>query len=402
LVLFIILIYTANNLYYAHYVSPNQVEEARKIDDQFWDKSYENIQIKNKYKLLIITTNGGEWAESKYLASGAKNLGWDSKIIFYTTNGHEDEILKYDPDFIIFPIGIDYHISQAIVSHRSKKFGIYYFPINTHIKDLNFENPQNDLFPTELYVFDESLKPNIKFSKMIRHSDALLITDKGIKIIEDYFTSIHRKFYGIRVVPSVNDNSLIPSKPQHISLIGLPMKDENRGSDKFRNMLKMLTQDKILKTYGLESGFWFIPSSYQGYIEDANDIIATLNKNGISLIVHRMEHFENSAPTNRIMEAAAANSLVICDKNPFVIEHFGDSVLYFDINIDSEAMYKQVRGHYDWAQANPEEAKKLANRAHEIFKEKFTSEKDLIRIAKVYEKMLEDEKKMNLEFPYKP
>ena len=61
-------------------------------------------------------------------------------------------------------------------------------------------------------------------------------------------------------------------------------------------------------------------------------------------------------------------------------------------------MYKQVKNHVDWILENPEKAKAMANKAHQIFLEKFTLEKDLIRIAKMHESILMQEKQMNLKY----
>jgi len=62
-------------------------------------------------------------------------------------------------------------------------------------------------------------------------------------------------------------------------------------------------------------------------------------------------------------------------------------------------MYKQVKAHYDWIKANPEKAKAMAARAHQIFLEKFTLEKDLVRIAKMHEYVVKQEKEMGLSYP---
>ena len=100
----------------------------------------------------------------------------------------------------------------------------------------------------------------------------------------------------------------------------------------------------------------------------------------------------------RGFEAAAANAIVISNKHPFILENFGDSFFYFDHDVDSETMYKQVKAHIDWIKANPEKAKAMAAKAHQIYLEKFTLDKDLSRIAKMHEYILEQEKKMNLSY----
>ena len=46
-----------------------------------------------------------------------------------------------------------------------------------------------------------------------------------------------------------------------------------------------------------------------------------------------------------------------------------------------------------------EKAKAMAARAHQIFLEKFTVERDLVRIAKMHEYILNQEKEMGLRYP---
>jgi hypothetical protein len=53
----------------------------------------------------------------------------------------------------------------------------------------------------------------------------------------------------------------------------------------------------------------------------------------------------------------------------------------------------------DWIKANPEEAKAMAARAHQIFLDKFTLERDLVRIAKMHESVITQEKEMKLKYP---
>lgn len=81
-----------------------------------------------------------------------------------------------------------------------------------------------------------------------------------------------------------------------------------------------------------------------------------------------------------------------------MIKNFGDNFLYFDQNANSKTMYKQVQDHMEWIKNNPEEAKQKAAKAHQIFLDKFTLDKDLIRIAKMHEYVLMQEREMNLKY----
>ncbi len=106
-------------------------------------------------------------------------------------------------------------------------------------------------------------------------------------------------------------------------------------------------------------------------------------------------HIEAGMPSLRLFEALAANVVIISDMHPFVIENFGDNILYYDQYADSETMFKQVKSHYDWIKANSEEAKAMAGRAHKIFLDKFTIEKDLPRLARMHEYVVKHASKRN-------
>lgn len=387
-ILFLISLVT--NYYISLYSSSLRIEEARKIDPSIWDVPYQDIAIKNKYKILFITTHGAEWTEAKYIEKAARSMGWEVLLIYYSTQGHEMEILDFDPDFIITTVGNDnFHISPEIKHHRSNIFGLYYWPINTNIHD-NFTLPVLGLFGED--YFDEDLDPNSRMQNLIFASDGLLLSAKEIKIIQELYERSNKPFYAIRVVPTVNDRNYEFSSPRYISIAGTT-KDSKRRSAQFTALLQNLNKEQILKSYGDFNSYQKVSESWQGSISDPDMLLDELNKNGIVLVVHRDGHFQNGLPTNRIMEAAAANTLIISDKNSFVIEEFGDAVLYFDASADSKAMTDQIMTHYRWAQQYPTQAKTLANKAHQIFKKKFTSEYDLKRIARMHEKILLDKRR---------
>jgi hypothetical protein len=144
-----------------------------------------------------------------------------------------------------------------------------------------------------------------------------------------------------------------------------------------------------MKVYGPESYLNFLASGvYDGYTPAGMPHIEAIRKNGIYLLTHADIYIEAGTPTSRLFEALTANVIIISDKHPFVIENFGNNILYYDQYADSDAMYKQVKSHYDWIKANPEEAKLMAGRAHKIFLDNFTIERDLPRIARMHEYVL--------------
>ena len=97
----------------------------------------------------------------------------------------------------------------------------------------------------------------------------------------------------------------------------------------------------------------------------------------MSLLLHHREHLAGGSPTNRIFEAAAANNVIISDAHPFIKQHFGDNVLYIDIDQNAESMFKQVDAHMQWILANPLQAQQKAANCNAIYKQKFILEKQL-------------------------
>lgn len=136
--------------------------------------------------------------------------------------------------------------------------------------------------------------------------------------------------------------------------------------------------EKCWLRYGLESYKGFIPAFKDGAIIDV------MKKCGVSLVLHSNEHFKHNVATSRIFESAAASNVIICDRIPFVVENFADSVLYVDRNASQEEMFKQIDNHMKWILANPDEAKKLARRSHEIFVKNFSLEKQVQRVIDFY------------------
>jgi len=105
---------------------------------------------------------------------------------------------------------------------------------------------------------------------------------------------------------------------------------------------------------------------------------------GIVLILHSETHLKGNAPTGRIFEAAAASCVVISDRHPFVIQEFGDSVLYIDQDESAEEMARQIESHLGWIQSHPAAAQEMAEKCHRIFEERFTLEQQLLRLQTVY------------------
>ena len=370
-------------IYHKISLNGNKLEKAISIPDDNWEYHYSNVKIKNTYKVVFISHFGGELSYAKYFKYVAENKGWQVKIYSQSIQGDENEIIKFDPDFIIFSEYSSPIKDMRLVSHRSKKYLLVIPPIEVTLKQK---------------LLNKELLPQGNFLNLILDSHGLLTSSKGVYFYKKIFDKFNKKFYGFRLLPIVpNLYPNVPAEPKNLMWVGMQW-DKFRSSENYINFIKLLNNNFPIKVYGFYNKFSFLGKSYDGFIPPGIENIKAIRKNGIYLLTHSDLHIKEGNPSLRLFEAAAANVVIISDRNPFTIEHFGDSVLYFDQNADSETMYKQVKNHLEWIYKYPEKAKQLANRCNKIFAKKFNLENDLIRIAQMHEEVLLSEKNQGLSY----
>jgi hypothetical protein len=164
--------------------------------------------------------------------------------------------------------------------------------------------------------------------------------------------------------------------------------DTTRSSSTYKDLFAMLDTTGYFTVCGPNKKWKEIaPNSAIGIIPiDGYSLIAEHNKAGMSLLLHYKQHLEGGAPTGRIFEAAAANTVIISDKHTFIIKNFADNVLYIDVeNKTASEIFQQINSHVKWIKNHPELAKQMANNCHKIFMDKFTLEEQLLNLIKFYE-----------------
>ena len=168
------------------------------------------------------------------------------------------------------------------------------------------------------------------------------------------------------------------------------MEDEKRGKI-LLPLWKKLDLTGYTEFYGNKTYFKNneIKSFKYKIPHDCNTLYEIMEECGIALVVHSDCHFLSNTTTSRIFEAAASSCLIICDELPFVKENFGDSVLYIDRSKSQEEIFEEIDSHVKWAQKNPEEVIKKAKESNEIFKENFALEKEILKIKKLYDRIID-------------
>lgn len=188
-------------------------------------------------------------------------------------------------------------------------------------------------------------------------------------------------------MPSVQFQDFQDIDPSHLFYIccnwGNRCKDQ-----KYKTFLHLLDETSDAHFYGLSTYRAMYPNSYVGVIPmDGESVLKKIHSDGICLVLHSSDHLENEIPSGRIFEAVASSSVVISDKNPFVMKNFGDSILYIDHTETGESLFQQTQEHINWIKAHKEEANTMAKKAHDIYKDRFLLEDQLIRLGEFHDQV---------------
>jgi len=124
--------------------------------------------------------------------------------------------------------------------------------------------------------------------------------------------------------------------------------------------------------------------SYQGPVPfDGQGPQRIYAERGIGLAIMDEEWWRADVTSNRIFEIASVGAVAICQDMPWTRKWFGDSVLYFNPDLPVPEMLAQIRGHYAFCLANPEQARAMGQRARAIFESHFAAE-HMLRNAIAY------------------
>lgn len=222
----------------------------------------------------------------------------------------------------------------------------------------------------------------------------LLPTFAEIEHLENYFKVEQHIFKGFVWYPTVYRTNYINKPPSRVFYPGGILKDKTRSSDKYKSLFKILDDKSYMEIRGNKAIWKHTPKSVQKPAPfDGKSLLKMQNEAGVSLILHDEEHLNNGIPTGRIFEAAAANTIIISDQHKFIIDNFGENVLYIDVSNNSEHIAQQIDDHMQWINQHPIESAQMAQNCHNIFIEKFTLEDQLKHLLEMHAKYNNDQTK---------
>jgi len=233
---------------------------------------------------------------------------------------------------------------------------------------------------------------------------------KNITSVHDYLTYDNRKlkahletmFIG-RTQCDLKDCSILaPSFPKTVVKTPKLVKNPNifycginwerffsDESIRHENLFRRLDTLPYMRFYGSKEAW----ENYKCYISsipfNGVSILDEISKCGICLVLSSEAHWQAGWASNRVYEGAAAGAVIISDTNKFIMEHFGDSVLYINFDIKNpELMFEQIKNHFEWIKTNPEKALNMARKSQKILIEKFSLEEQLENIISNHPKRL--------------
>lgn len=344
---------------------------------QDWLSEYKNMPIKDKYKIVFIISDPTIIADREAglrMIKACRNLGWEVHD-FEMIEGNEAAINKINPDFILTNKW-NLHFGLKRKMENYKFYALIPHPTTSYFSGFfNF-------YPK----FKEAKFPELKYI------DGFVISMPQVSLIKNYIESFGRKFYGFYGYSSVDKQDFTEVEYKELVYMGMNW-DSRRRSGKFSKIFKQLAQKDNAIFYGsADSWKKLVGEAYKGFFpSDSNAVLTKLRESGITLILHSKQHMNTGTPSGRGFEAAAAGVIGISDRHPFLLEKFGDGFLYIDVEASADRVVQQIENHLYWIKQNPEKAKQKAQKVYDIFIRDYTLEAMLINIAKMHEKILQDE-----------
>lgn len=338
----------------------------------YWFKQgFRAHDTQGRAKILVVWYRGiGEQETIERLKITAQRLGIELRAVstsppFYIRWFVKDSVAvaraELTPDFILsIQDWVNYY--PGLPNYMTLTLGTERYLAKDTNGDLQFTNPEHLRF------------------------DALLPSFQHIDQLQAVYEKSGKVFRGFAWYPTAYVTDYALAEPKKLFYSGGFLWDETRGSQKYKQLFSKLDQAGYFAVCGPKKKWRHTPSSALGFIPvDGVSLLKAQHNAGISLLLHTQLHLNGGAPTGRIFEAAAAKTVIISDKHPFVEKYFGDNVLYVDVTQDAQAIYQQIDKHMQWIYANPQAAKRLAEASNAIFVEHFSMEAQLLKLLAMHQ-----------------
>ncbi len=339
-------------------------------------------------KIIVLWSGLGEYAWAKRLEVACNRLGWECITSFDSKQmSNFDKMVQKDP---VTPD----EIKTLIEKHQPD------FVLNLKSDTIHSAKVCNYFSATGTLesVFDLKFSPPTK----ILAFDGILYCSRSINGLKLFFERHGKKFHGMEWYPSSPKTDYQPVSATRLFYCGFQWDNKRNGAE-YRKLFSMLDKQGTLDIYGPASSWDCAPNSVKGFTFDEEEFRQAMRKSGIVLILHAQGNLDLGTPAARIFEASAASCVIISDRHPFVVQEFGDSILYVDHTQPGDILFQQIDAHRQWILTHPAEAEAMARKAHGIFVNKFTLEKQLQDLKTMHLNVLAEKigkSKIDLKEPF--
>lgn len=326
--------------------------------------------VRKKVRMLVLHRNGtGEKEAIARMQIASNRLGWECYACSSNPSFWKRHLLRN-------PI-------QRVIDAVKPDFTLNFQCKDRFAKGINFVSLASGV---HLYFGDEATLDVQKLTAF----DGFLPTFQEIDVLRNEVAKLGMSFHGMVWLFTAPSTSYQEVEPKRLFYCGSNW-DQTRKGVEYRELFSLLDQRKWVDIYGPRFAWKFLKKNYRGAIAfDGKSLFQKMQEAGIVLILHSDSHIKGNSPTGRIFEAAASSCVIISDLHPFIVKEFGDSVLYIDQKKRPSEIVEQIDAHIDWICQNPVDAKKMALRAHQIFEERFTLERQLIQLYGIYQEIQEE------------
>jgi hypothetical protein len=166
--------------------------------------------------------------------------------------------------------------------------------------------------------------------------------------------------FPLRHRSAVSDLDFFPSAPvsdlplPDPAALGLAYVGAHWDGQRHRRLLEELARLTDLHVYGPAKAWEFLPRNYRGGIPfDGKSLVGTLNRHGIVLALHKLEHVEEQTPSMRVFEALSARCAVITERMQAFTDLFGDDLHYLDTSLSPRRQAEDIAAIVSRYKAEP-------------------------------------------------
>jgi hypothetical protein len=270
---------------------------------------------------------------------------------------------------------------------------MYDFAISFHYDTPKFLNLRTFLWvanPLEFMHFQSNYRINL--IQHLRAYDGYLFN--GSALLKEHIRQVLGSEWqdkGLSLIGSASRSALVPPHPlgsaaaateaSKVFYCGVNWERGSGKSGRAQGLLDVLQERGIADFYGprkLEGiDPWAGFTSYRGEIPfDGVSMFETMRQYGAVLAVSSPAHLKSRTASGRVFEGLVSGTPVISDRNPHVIEQFGDLVYYFSGETEQERA-NAIQAALNQILADPEEANRRVREAQKLIAEEYSFETKL-------------------------